>query len=95
MDDAVSDTLHRGGCANWFGLDLGNHQGSEGVDELETIGTLTDAQGYADRLLIDPSVVRGLGYYTGPVYEAELTFEITDEDGQRRQFGSVAGGGPL
>ena len=43
--------------------------------------------------MIDPSVVRGLGYYTGPVYEAELTFEITDEKGRPRQFGSVAGGG--
>ena len=40
-----------------------------------------------------PSVVRGLGYYTGPVYEAELTFEITDEKGRPRNFGSVAGGG--
>jgi histidyl-tRNA synthetase len=38
-------------------------------------------------------VVRGLGYYTGPVYEAELTFEITDEKGRVREFGSVAGGG--
>jgi histidyl-tRNA synthetase len=43
--------------------------------------------------VIDPSVVRGLGYYTGPVYEAELTFEILDEKGRKRQFGSVAGGG--
>ncbi|MEM6596486.1 MAG: His/Gly/Thr/Pro-type tRNA ligase C-terminal domain-containing protein, partial [Pseudomonadota bacterium] len=42
---------------------------------------------------VDPSVVRGLGYYTGPVYEAELTFEIKDEKGRPRQFGSVAGGG--
>jgi len=65
----------------------------EGVQELETIAELLDAQGYAARAVIDPSVVRGLGYYTGPVYEAELTFEITDEDGNRRQFGSVAGGG--
>jgi histidyl-tRNA synthetase len=43
--------------------------------------------------MIDPGVVRGLGYYTGPVYEAELTFEIIDENGRKRQFGSVAGGG--
>ncbi len=43
--------------------------------------------------MIDPSVVRGLGYYTGPVFEAELTFEILDEKGRPRQFGSVAGGG--
>ncbi len=68
-------------------------QGSEGLAELETIAGLVEAQGYADRMVIDPSVVRGLGYYTGPVYEAELTFEITDEAGNRRQFGSVAGGG--
>lgn len=67
--------------------------GGEGVTELETIGELVGAQGYAERMLIDPSVVRGLGYYTGPVYEAELTFEIIDEDGVKRQFGSVAGGG--
>ena len=55
---------------------------------------LCAAQGYGpDRIVIDPSVVRGLGYYTGPVFEAELTFEITDEKGRPRQFGSVAGGG--
>ncbi|MEM6680293.1 MAG: ATP phosphoribosyltransferase regulatory subunit, partial [Pseudomonadota bacterium] len=67
--------------------------GRAGVDELETIATLLEAQGYGTRASVDPSVVRGLGYYTGPVFEAELTFEITDEDGRRRQFGSVAGGG--
>ncbi|SDX34524.1 histidine--tRNA ligase [Roseicitreum antarcticum] len=68
--------------------------GLEGVAELEEIATLLDAQGYGpDRIVIDPSVVRGLGYYTGPVFEAELTFEITDEKGRPRQFGSVAGGG--
>ena len=43
--------------------------------------------------MIDPSVVRGLGYYTGPVFEAELTFEVVGDDGRPRQFGSVAGGG--
>jgi histidyl-tRNA synthetase len=37
--------------------------------------------------------VRGLGYYTGPVFEAELTFTIPDDKGRPRQFGSVAGGG--
>ncbi len=68
--------------------------GQEGVAELKTIVDLLDAQGYdADRIVIDPSVVRGLGYYTGPVFEAELTFEILDEKGRPRQFGSVAGGG--
>lgn len=68
--------------------------GAEGVDELAEIASLVEAQGYgADRIDIDPSVVRGLGYYTGPVFEAELTFEILDEKGRKRQFGSVSGGG--
>jgi len=68
--------------------------GREGVDELRQIADLLAAQGYGpDRIEIDPSVVRGLGYYTGPVFEAELTFEILDEKGRKRQFGSVAGGG--
>jgi len=68
--------------------------GAEGVAELESIASLLAAQGYGpDRIIIDPSVVRGLGYYTGPVFEAELTFEILDEKGRKRQFGSVAGGG--
>ncbi|WP_338550551.1 histidine--tRNA ligase [Roseovarius phycicola] len=72
----------------------GSQMGLEGVQELETIANLLVAQGYEpDRIVIDPSVVRGLGYYTGPVYEAELTFEIHDEKGRKRQFGSVAGGG--
>ncbi|WP_371055151.1 histidine--tRNA ligase [Rhodosalinus sp. K401] len=72
----------------------GSSVGKEGVDELDEISDMLAAQGYGpDRIVIDPSVVRGLGYYTGPVFEAELTFEILDEKGRPRQFGSVAGGG--
>jgi histidyl-tRNA synthetase len=75
-------------------LVTGSAVGEEGVAELETVAELLAAQGYVeDRIEIDPSVVRGLGYYTGPVYEAELTFEVTDEKGRPRNFGSVAGGG--
>ncbi|MCL4130490.1 UNVERIFIED_CONTAM: hypothetical protein GTU68_013274 [Idotea baltica] len=75
-------------------LVAGSTIGEQGVNELEQIADLLAAQGYGpDRIVIDPSVVRGLGYYTGPVYEAELTFEIFDEKGRKRQFGSVAGGG--
>jgi len=81
-------------CTYLRNLVSGSTVGEEGVSELEQIADLLSAQGYgADRIVIDPSVVRGLGYYTGPVYEAELTFEIKDEKGRPRQFGSVAGGG--
>lgn len=68
--------------------------GSQGVTELAEMGSLFSAAGYDDgRVLIDPSIVRGLEYYTGPVYEAELTFQVTNEDGDVVRFGSVAGGG--
>ena len=75
-------------------LVAGSETGAQGVDELETIADLMAAGGYgSDRVEIDPSVVRGLGYYTGPVFEAELSFEIKDDKGRVRNFGSVAGGG--
>lgn len=67
--------------------------GHEGAEELRQMADLIAAAGYADRVVIDPSVVRGLEYYTGPVYEVELTFPVTNEDGQVVRFGSVAGGG--
>ena len=80
--------------SNLRGLVAGSTIGEAGVDELQQISELVTTQGYgADRIVLDPSVVRGLGYYTGPVYEAELTFEIKDEKGRPRRFGSVAGGG--
>ncbi len=48
---------------------------------------------YGGVIEFDPSVVRGLEYYTGPVYEAELTFDVTNEKGEKVVFGSVGGGG--
>ena len=75
-----------------FGNELVHQR--EGIAELEEIRTLVEAAGYGrDRIRIDPSVVRGLEYYTGPVFEAELTFPSTDEDGRLTRFGSVGGGG--
>jgi histidyl-tRNA synthetase len=68
--------------------------GRHGRTELDAIGKLIVAAGYDDgRVRIDPTVVRGLEYYTGPVFEAELTFEIAEEDGRPVRFGSVGGGG--
>ncbi|MFL4468651.1 histidine--tRNA ligase [Tateyamaria armeniaca] len=76
------------------GLVGGSLIGKQGVEELDQVAQLLFSQGYrSDRVLVDPSVVRGLGYYTGPVYEAELTFDVQNDKGQTVQFGSVAGGG--
>jgi histidyl-tRNA synthetase len=68
--------------------------GAAGVAELREIAALASACGYGeDRVIVDPSVVRGLEYYTGPVFEAELNFEVKDEAGRPVRFGSVGGGG--
>ncbi|MGL4488413.1 MAG: histidine--tRNA ligase, partial [Rhizobiaceae bacterium] len=65
-----------------------------GFTELHDINSIVKSCGYMkDRIRIDPSVVRGLEYYTGPVYEAELLFDVTNEKGEKVQFGSVGGGG--
>ena len=65
-----------------------------GAEELIDIAAIVTMSGYdVNRIRIDPSVVRGLEYYTGPVYEAELLFDVTNEKGEKVQFGSVGGGG--
>lgn len=79
--------------ANLRAVVEGNARGTEGVEELAQMQILFDAGGYAGRVKIDPSVVRGLEYYTGPVYEAELQFDVTNEKGEKVVFGSVGGGG--
>ncbi|TQF33861.1 histidine--tRNA ligase [Bradyrhizobium sp. UNPA324] len=71
-----------------------NETSRAGVEELKMISELVEAAGYGrDRISIDPSVVRGLEYYTGPVYEVELLLETKDEKGRPVRFGSVGGGG--
>ena len=67
--------------------------GKDGVAELAEFNALMARSGYDNgRVVIDPSVVRGLEYYTGPVFEVELTFATDGTDGSPR-FGSVGGGG--
>jgi len=66
----------------------------EGRRELDAIRLLVEMGGYGeDRIQASFSVVRGLEYYTGPVFEAEITIPVVNEDGQTVRFGSVGGGG--
>ena len=84
-----SATLDR--LANVIG---GSTEGDEGLEELSRIGAALSGLGVGEEAaLFDPSVVRGLEYYTGAVFEAELLAEITDEKGQTVRFGSIGGGG--
>ena len=72
----------------------GSAEGAEGIEELARIDAALKGLGVgADRAVFDPAVVRGLEDYTGPVFEAELQLQTTDERGQLVRFGSVGGGG--
>ncbi|MGV1013832.1 MAG: histidine--tRNA ligase [Methyloceanibacter sp.] len=66
----------------------------DGIRELQELVSYCESSGYGSkRIRIDPSVVRGLEYYTGPVFEAELTAPIKDDKGQPIRLGSVVSGG--
>jgi histidyl-tRNA synthetase len=72
----------------------GSAEGDEGLAELAAIDAALSGLGVgADRAAFDPSVVRGLEYYTGAVFEAELLLQTTDDKGQPMRFGSIGGGG--
>jgi len=73
---------------------ISGHLSAEAVEPLRRFADIASRSGYSDgRIRIDSSVVRGLEYYTGLVFEAELTFQVEDDDGQPVRFGSVGGGG--
>lgn len=79
---------------DWENNLAGSKIGTEAVTELRALLDVTSAAGYGSRRIrIDSSVVRGLEYYTGPVYEVELLIETKDEKGRPVRFGSVGGGG--
>ncbi|WP_186424646.1 histidine--tRNA ligase [Pannonibacter sp. I15F10I1] len=85
---ALGVPMYNGTFPHW------NETSAEGIWSLAQIQDYCVSAGYySDRIRIDPSVVRGLEYYTGPVYEAELLFPVTNEKGEVVQFGSVGGGG--
>jgi histidyl-tRNA synthetase len=93
LTSSTGDDL-AGALAAMRGAVAGSARGEEGVQELADIGAMVAAAGYDDgRIKIEPSVVRGLEYYTGPVYEAELLAEIPNDEGKIVRFGSVGGGG--
>jgi histidyl-tRNA synthetase len=82
------------GLNQWHGLIGSTKSGADGLAELENIIELCEAAGYGSlRIAADVSVVRGLEYYTGPVFEVELLIETKDEKGRPVRFGSVGGGG--
>ena len=103
-DDDFSNDMERVGPSEfisnlktldfWQTLFEFNETASTGINELRSLIQICEGAGYGSkRIRIDSSVIRGLEYYTGPVFEAELTFEVRNEDGRPVRFGSVGGGG--
>jgi histidyl-tRNA synthetase len=68
--------------------------GRFGLDELQRIHEILNGLDYLDnRVVFDPSIARGLAYYTGPVFEAVSKLEYRDASGKVRGFGAICGGG--
>ncbi|MEY3368242.1 MAG: hypothetical protein RI973_1397 [Bacteroidota bacterium] len=74
---------------------VGDHQlAVEGVQELSRMHKLWSALGFDEsKIVFDPSLMRGMAYYTGPVFEAESLLTFKDEKGKERKVGSICGGG--
>jgi len=89
--DYISNSATLSHWENMFGI---SPTALSGISELRDIVSCAESAGYgSQRIRVDSSVVRGLEYYTGPVYEVDLTFDVIDSDGRPVRFGSVAGGG--
>jgi histidyl-tRNA synthetase len=87
-------SLNRNTLDMWEYMFADSGVSGEPIKELIDLFNICESAGYdSGRIRIDGSVVRGLEYYTGPVIEAELTFEAIDETGVAVRFGSVGGGG--
>jgi histidyl-tRNA synthetase len=94
IDDEVWVHVNSRQLEIWEDALIKTKSGREALQELNQISELVGKAGYGTaRIRIDPSVVRGLEYYTGPVYEVELLLDAKDEHGRPVRFGSVGGGG--
>lgn len=98
IDDVLgylqAPAVSRSGFLDWLSDTTRAIGGQEGLEELAKIDAALKGLGISDeQAVFDPSIVRGLEYYTGAVFEAELLLETTDEKGQPVRFGSIGGGG--
>lgn len=66
----------------------------EGLEELRLIDEMLAQLGYDEqRIVFDPTFVRGMAYYTGPIFEVEALMEVKDKKGHKKRVGSIGGGG--
>ena len=66
----------------------------EGLEELKLIDEVLTALGFdEERVVFDPTFVRGMAYYTGPIFEVESLLVIKNKKGKPSRVGSICGGG--
>ena len=82
--DSISTILSVLGITDLVSLSSALNSDSEALIELQSLFSLCDSYGISDWVSFDASVVRGLAYYTGPVFEAH------DRAGNLR---AICGGG--
>ncbi len=75
-------------------MQINNKLFSEGLEELSRIHEILDSTGYGEQIaVVDPTLIRGMAYYTGPIFEVEYLGTYVDEKGNERRTGSICGGG--
>lgn len=71
-----------------------NEIAQEGIAELRKIDSILAALDFGEeRVIFDPTLIRGMAYYTGPVYEVESLLTYKDRKGKEKRVGSICGGG--
>ena len=87
--DTRANILKKLGAKN-----IDNETYTEGVTELTKIDEILSALNFDEkRVIFDPTMIRGMGYYTGPIFEVEYVGTYTDSKGRKRKVGSICGGG--
>ncbi len=80
--------------ANLDGMSVLGDIGREGLAELQKIDQILTRLNFAEeRVIFNPTLVRGMAYYTGPVFEVQSLQTYKDEKGRERRVGSICGGG--
>ncbi len=94
LDDFSHDASRKDVIASLQSLSGGNAVLDEGIAELSEIDGMLSGLGFdEERVAFSPALVRGMSYYTGPIFEVESSLTFKDDKGNERRVGAICGGG--
>lgn len=94
LEEFSQDASRNDVLTNLRSLSGGNSSLDEGIAELTQINDILNSTGFDEsRVVFSPSLVRGMAYYTGPVFEVESLLTFKDDKGNERRVGAICGGG--